>query len=108
MSKYCNEYLISVMPKYFEKNYLPFLNRYEEFKDQGLSEKEIANAIGIHVVTMRRKKAQALSILNFFRLKEIIILTREGKSDSEIKELLDINDSFFNSLITRAKEPKHD
>lgn len=76
-----------------------FLSRVESLKAKGLSEKEIANALGMTTTQLRTEKANAKNerrALDYARAKS---LADDGLGATEIGKILGINESSVRSLL---------
>ncbi len=77
-----------------------FLSRVEELKNQGLSEKEIAEAIGISTTELRLQKRLASHERRQLEADRARSLREDGKSLNEIAEIMGYNnDSSIRALL---------
>ncbi len=84
-----------------------FLSRIKELKDAGLSEKEIADAIGLTTTQLRTQKSLANSERRSVEVAEAKRLRAEGYSLNEIAaEMGYKNDSSIRSLLNEDSEAR--
>lgn len=84
-----------------------FLSRVNELKGQGLSEKEIADAIGLTTTQLRTQKALAKEERRRLDVARAKSLRADGKSLNEIAAIMGYkNDSSVRSLLNESSEAR--
>lgn len=86
-----------------------FLSRIQEFKDKGMSEKEIATAFGLTTTQMRVQESLAKSERRAVEVARAMSLREKGMSLNQIaKEMGYKNDSSIRSLLNERSVQKMD
>ena len=86
-----------------------FLSRIQEFKDKGMSEKEIATAFGLTTTQMRVQESLAKSERRAIEVARAMRLREKGMSLNQIaKEMGYNNDSSIRSLLNERSVQKMD
>ena len=84
-----------------------FLGRVEELKEKGLSEKEIADTIGLTTSHLRIQKSLAKDERRMLQVARVKSLREDGKSLSEIAKIMGFNnDSSVRALLNENAESK--
>ena len=84
-----------------------FLGRVEELKKKGLSEKEIADTIGLTTSHLRIQKSLAKDERRMLQVARVKSLREDGKSLSEIAKIMGFNnDSSVRALLNENTESK--
>ena len=84
-----------------------FLGRVEELKEKGLSEKEIADTIGLTTSHLRIQKSLAKDERRMLQVARVKSLREDGKSLSEIAKIMGFNnDSSVRALLNENTESK--
>ena len=82
-----------------------FLGRVEELKEKGLSEKEIADTIGLTTSHLRIQKSLAKDERRMLQVARVKSLREDGKSLSEIAKIMGFNnDSSVRALLNENAE----
>ena len=76
-----------------------FLTRVQEYKKQGLSEKEIAKALNMNTRELRSRKSEANDERRQYLYKTAKGLQDEGKGATEIGKVMGLNESSVRSLL---------
>ena len=84
------------------------LRRIEEYKAQGLTEKEIANALGMSTTQLRAQKKIAAIERDKALLSEAIRLKEKGYSNVEIGKRIGKNESYVRSILDPSRQKKVD
>lgn len=86
-----------------------FLTRVEELKSQGLSEKEIADTIGVSTTELRLQKRLATHERKSLEADRARSLREDGKSYNEIAQILGYpNESSVRSLLNESSTANRD
>ena len=85
-----------------------FLQRADELKKQGLSEKEIAEAFGISTTQYRAKRKIAANERDKALLAETLRLKEKGYSNVEIGKRIGKNESYVRSVLKESRQQKID
>lgn len=84
-----------------------FLSRIEELKKKGLSEKEIADAVGLTTTQLRVQKSLAKDEQRILLVDRARSLREDGKSLNEIARIMGFkNDSSVRSLLNTESEAR--
>ena len=85
-----------------------FLNYVDELKKKGLTEKQIAEGVGMSITQLRATKAVAKNEQRKLDVQEAIKLRDRGMSNVAIGERMGINESSVRSLLNPAVKDKQD
>ena len=83
-----------------------FLDQVRDLKKQGMSEKDIATAMGLSIVELRNKKALAKAEMQKQELLEARRLKDKGWSNVAIGERIGRNESYVRTLLDPTKEER--
>lgn len=84
-----------------------FKSQYDKLKEQGLSEKEIANSLGLSVRGLRSKVSDAAASRRADRISQVVKLKEKGWSNVAIGKRLGMNESQVRSLIKQGESAKY-
>ncbi len=84
------------------------LARINDYKKQGMSEKEIANALGMSTTQLRAQKKIAANERDKALLSQAIRLKEKGYSNVEIGKRIGKNESYVRSILQPSREKKVD
>ena len=85
-----------------------FLQRADELKKQGLTEKEIANAFGMSTTQYRAQRKIAANERDKALLSEAIRLKDKGYSNVEIGKRIGKNESYVRSILDPSRQQRID
>lgn len=85
-----------------------FLDQVKDLKDQGMTEKQIADAMGMSIAQLRAKKSIEKAELQKAELAEVIRLKDKGWSNVAIGERIGRNESYVRLLLDPTKEARID
>lgn len=90
----------------YQRN-VDFIGRVKQLKQQGLSEKEIAEAVGLENSTqLRVEYSTALAMRKTHDRATIKKMLAEGKNKSEIAKEMGVNESTIRSLLNEESEAR--
>lgn len=83
-----------------------FLARYNELKDQNMSEVEIANAMGLSTTQLRVQKSRAKDERRMLQISQMKALKEKGYNRSEIARQMGVNESTIRSWENEESEAR--
>lgn len=85
-----------------------FLDQVKDLKKQGMTEKQIADAMGMSIAQLRAKKSIEKAEMQKQELAEVYRLKEKGWSNTAIAERIGRNESYVRTLLDPSKEARID